>query len=247
MSPILAYFGHHKCGTTWISAILDGVCAATGLRVVHHSYEHAFAGDIVALKEQTPFEFWRYINADINFTRSVDLLGFHVVRDPRDLIVSAYFSHLLSHPDEDWPRLRHYRPYLRSLPKREGLLAEMEFNAVFLSQMLSWEYTRPAVLECHFEDLVRDPVGSFARIFRFLELVPHRITSEDLEEILERNSFVNLSGGRLPGEEDPAAHYRRGVPGDWRNHFEPVHIDYFRRLYNPLLLKLGYEIQPDWI
>jgi len=45
---------------------------------------------------------------------------------------------------------------------------------------------------------------------------------------------------------DEYSHYRLGVPGDWRKHFEPVHIEYFKKLYNPLLLKLGYESDEGW-
>jgi hypothetical protein len=112
MEKLLAYFGHHKCGTTWISQIIDEVCCALGLISRHHHYESLFQGDIVALRSRAHFDFWRYTNADINFTRDLDVRGFHVVRDPRDVIVSAYFSHLHSHSDANWPRLRHFRPYL---------------------------------------------------------------------------------------------------------------------------------------
>jgi len=67
-----------------------------------------------------------------------------------------------------------------------------------------------------------------------------------VREIVERYSFERLSGGRHKGQEDPRHHYRRGIPGDWRNHFTPLHVEYFKALYNPLLLKLGYEADVDW-
>src|SRR6185437_4365968 len=138
MSKLLCYFGHHKCGSAWIGQIANEVCVQAGLTVRAHADEKDFAGDVEALRATAPFDFWIYANADVVFTRPVDLRGFHVVRDPRDLIVSAYFSHLDSHPDAHWPRLRHYRPYLRSLSRHDGLLAEMDFNAEFLAQMLTW-------------------------------------------------------------------------------------------------------------
>jgi tetratricopeptide (TPR) repeat protein len=58
-------------------------------------------------------------------------------------------------------------------------------------------------------------------------------------------SFANLSNGRIEGQENKS-HYRKGQPGDWRNHFDSSHIDCFKKLYNPLLLKLGYETNEDW-
>lgn len=245
-TPIRAYFGHHKCGTSWISRVIGDVCTITGLKIAHHHYESLFDGDIVALRRTSPFDFWRYTNADINFTRNVDLLGFHVVRDPRDLIISAYFSHLISHSDENWPRLRHYRPYLRGLSKQVGIKAEMEFCAIFLFQMLSWDYSRSNVIELRFEDLITDELNQFERIFRFLKMVPDLLSVADLAQIVQQNRFEVLSGGRQPGEQDIQSHYRRGRPGDWREHFDEGHVDYFKKLYNPLLIKLGYESKEDW-
>ena len=246
MKPLLAYFGHHKCGTVWIGKVIEGVCQSANLKIAHHHYESLFDGDIAALRDRDPFDFWRYTNADVNFTRGLDLRAFHVVRDPRDVIVSAYYSHLLSHSDAGWPRLRHYRPYLRSLSKHDGLLAEMEFNAIFLAHMLMWDYTRSGILEVRLEDLAAADEQGFEKIFRFLGLIPQYISPEQTRDIVAKNSFTQLSGGRPVGVEDPASHYRRGVSGDWRNHFGPAHTEYFKKLYNPVLLKLGYETQEDW-
>jgi hypothetical protein len=58
---------------------------------------------------------------------------------------------------------------------------------------------------------------------------------------LDRFSFQRLAGGRRPGEEDPASHYRRGVAGDWRNHLTPRHLVAFRERFGDLPERLGYE------
>lgn len=246
MEPLLAYFGHHKCGSSWIRSVVADACCAAGLTIAVHPYERHFDEDIIALRQKQQFDFWCYINADVNYTRGLNVRGFHVVRDPRDIIASAYFSHLYSHPDHDWPRLRYYRPYLRNLSKRDGLLAEMEFNAIFLSQMLMWDYSRPEILELRFEDMILEDYEAFDKVFKFLGLIPTALVGQQVTTIVEKHSFRNLSGGRDRGREDPLSHYRKGEPGDWRNHFEPVHIDYFKKLYNPLLIKLRYEMQDDW-
>ncbi|HXW52085.1 MAG TPA: sulfotransferase domain-containing protein [Candidatus Acidoferrales bacterium] len=192
-------------------------------------------------------DLWCYTNADFVFVRPLNTTGFHVVRDPRDMIVSGYFSHLRSHPDAGWPRLRLYRPYLQSLSKEEGLFKEMEFSSIFLSQMLSWGYgENPSILEFRFEDMIADQAGSFTKILTHMGLAPRPIDAAVLEAILAKYSFERLSGGRTPGQEDATSHYRRGVPGDWRNHFTNAHVAYFKSLYNPLLLKLGYEERGDW-
>ncbi len=244
--PIRAFYGHHKAGTTWILHIIRGVCDLASLKLVSHHYEQFFDGDIEAFRKTNPFDFWCYINADYTFVRYLDTRGFHVVRDPRDMVVSGYFSHLKSHPDEYWPRLRYYRRYLRTLSTEEGLLREMEFSSVFLSHMMSWDYHTPRILQLKFEDLIKDPFGTFVAVFRFLEIIPDRVSERDLSAILDSLTFEKLSGGRKAGAEDSGHHYRKGVPGDWKNHFNEKNVDYFKRLYNPLLIKLGYETCEDW-
>lgn len=239
-----AYFGHHKCGTRWISAILFDACERLAWRPFTTHYESFFEGDILAWRQEHPFELWLYTNADYTFVRPIRARGFHVIRDPRDIVVSAYFSHLYSHRDDDWPRLRHWRPYLRSLSKPEGLLREMEFNAIFLHQMLAWDYAGP-FLELKLEDLSRDP-SLWHEAFRSLGLLPGLLSEAEIDALVERNRFERLSGGRAPGEEDPHHHYRKGASGDWRNHFSAEHVAYFKRLYNPLLLATGYETCEDW-
>lgn len=55
-----------------------------------------------------------------------------------------------------------------------------------------------------------------------------------------------MSGGRKKGQENVKNHFRKGVPGDWRNQFTEAHIAKFKSEFNPLLLKLGYETDPGW-
>jgi hypothetical protein len=245
-ATIVGYFGHHKAGSTWISLITQDICAQSGLKVVVHEGSGRFGGDLERYYKENPFDFLILLNADYTFIRYVNVKGFHVVRDPRDIVVSGYFSHFYSHPDEGWPKLTHYRRYLRTLSKDEGLLREMEFLAGVLYEMISWDYDTATILQLRFEDLIKDPMYHFTKVFRFLEIVPQKASEEELKGILEKYSFEKLSGGRRPGSEDQAHHYRKGTPGDWRNHFNEQHKDYFKKLYNPLLLKLGYEKSENW-
>src|ERR1044071_7538984 len=234
LSIMFGYFGHHKCGTVWILSIVKEIAAQAGLRVAHHHNEAGFDGDIQAHFNRCPFDFWCYTNADYYFVRGIALGGFHVVRDPRDVIVSGYFSHLNSHPEDGWPRLRPYRKLLRSISKEEGLLREMEFIAPVLYDMLGWDRPAAGVREIRFEELVADPKDRFCRIFRDLGLLPDRVSEAALCQAVDRYTFQRLAGGRKAGEEDAAHHFRKGVPGDWRNHFTPAHTAYFKKLHNPL-------------
>jgi hypothetical protein len=51
---------------------------------------------------------------------------------------------------------------------------------------------------------------------------------------------------RRKGEEDPRSHYRKGQPGDWRNHFNEAHVAAFKEKFGDLVVQLGYEPDNNW-
>ncbi|WP_434972483.1 sulfotransferase domain-containing protein [Longibacter sp.] len=229
-----------------------------------------------------------YTNANVDHVRDLPpMRAFHVVRDPRDVLVSAYFSHLHSHPTENWPKLVEHRYRLQSMSKEEGLMREMVFSEPTFDDMYTWDYDRRDVMEVHLEALSPSPESGFRDIFAFMNMLDRsqtygmdrttksiamavnrwlyrgrhvlpstqeapRVDSwptlpiETLQTILEEKSFERLSGGREKGEEDVTSHFRKGVPGDWKNHFTDEHVSAFKDRYNDLLLKLGYEEDATW-
>lgn len=277
--PLLAFMGHHKCATRWVNGILRPVCREMGLRHKVVWDPGMFANDLAAWVEQNEVDFLSYTNADYRRVKELKKVrGFHVVRDPRDICVSAYFSHLKSHETKNWPELVAHRQKLQTLSKEEGLLLDMEFVAGFIEEMDSWDYNDSNFLQVRMERLTADPYRQMLKIFDFMGILDRRrytarlsllhalsrrlqrvsqgrfsinglsqhLPAERLLGIIWENDFASKSGGRRPGEEDQTSHYRKGVPGDWRNHFREEHIHYFKEHYNSLLLKLGYEDDPDW-
>lgn len=230
--------------------------------------------------EERSVDFLSYTNAQVEDVKALsDHQGFHVVRDPRDVLVSAYFSHKNSHPTEDWPELKDHRRALQSLEKEEGLLKEIEFSRPFLETMRGWDYEQEHILEVKMEELTSAPDTYFPLILRHLGLwrdedesvnlfrrgchygnrvlyklhhalpvpIPKRLTVVDmispstLEKILSAHRFERMTGGRSKGEADPDSHYRKGEPGDWKNHFTDRVHRVFRERYGGLVVKLGYD------
>lgn len=68
----------------------------------------------------------------------------------------------------------------------------------------------------------------------------YTIPAEKLLGIVHRLQFSRLAH-RSRGQEDPASHYRKGQPGDWRYHFTEAHVALFKAHWPGLLEKLGYE------
>jgi hypothetical protein len=247
MSIRAAYWGHHRCGSQWITAIVNRVCSKLGFDYIQEDHAMWFP---------TRGQDYRYgdgldqfvvcWNSDFLSVRTFEGRAFHVIRDPRDVVVSGYFAHLDTHGEEHWPRLSLYRQYLKTLDREEGLLAEMHFSSTYLHQMFWWDYDNPAIVEKRFEDVIADPLRHFGEIFSHLQIPATHLSEQALAEIVEQTSFTAMSGGRNPGDEDVRHHYRRGVPGEWRTHFSRQHAEFFKHLFNPLLLKTGYEETEDW-
>lgn len=288
------YFGHHKCASQYIKAIFLNATALLGMtpsRVDNFSAElplgyHTREPFIASLQEHRerlltdPAVVWCLTNGD---NEAVALLeqrgayrGFHVIRDPRDVLVSAYFSHCYSHPiraEGSW--IAEFRRQLSVAPDIEcGLLLELEFLSNVFAALATWNYANPHVCEARYETLIADPVREFARIFRTLEIrtpqlglttlvaiardrrhtrhhggsMPLRTTLPMplLRRIIAANAFERQAAGRQVGEEDVHHHYRKGVAGDWRNYFTPRVTTAFQERYGDLLIQLGYEKDNNW-
>ena len=101
----------------------------------------------------------------------------------------------------------------------------------------------PRVLSFRYEDLVgQDHLMTFNKLFEHLDIL---IPESDLRKLLKRYSFEALSG-RKRGEVDHKSHYRKGVVGDWRNHFSELHRKAFKESTGTLLVDLGYESNSNW-
>ena len=283
--PLKAFFGHHKCATGWIDTILMEVCYAMGLRmrIVHLPRDFASHESLAEFVETQRVEFLSYTNADVRYMRGLEFdRAFHVVRDPRDIVVSAYFSHKKVHGL--YPEIVEHRKRLNTMSKEQGLFAEIDFSAKEFEELDLWNYDQANVLELKMEELTSAPLEGFTSIFRFLEMIEDefepvgaadrvllsanrlvyrgrrvlprlgrhalkpvtRFTTDRLERTLAKFSFRRLAGGRARGSEDTNSHYRKGVPGDWANHFAPAHKTYFKERYGDLLIKLDYEDNYDW-
>jgi len=167
--PLLAFYGHHKCASTWVHSVLDYVCADAGWRLSYLTGPKDFGNDLAAHVERERVDLISYVNADLEDTLSLPPhRGFHLVRDPRDVIVSGYFSHRGTHPTHAWPELLPHREKLQQFSKEDGLLLEVGFSGQFLRKMKSWDYDQPHVLELQQEQFTLDPYRAFLDIFQHL-------------------------------------------------------------------------------
>ena len=113
---VLAFYGHHRCGSSWISALLEAACSKLGLRF-RQVYDHRmFGDDLPGFVARESVDVLVYMNADWTHAKTLkQQRAFHVIRDPRDVLVSAYYSHRYSHPTDYWTELIEHRDVLEGL------------------------------------------------------------------------------------------------------------------------------------
>lgn len=164
---------------------------------------------------------------------------FVVIRDLRDTFVSLYFSLKNTHPILK-PFHSKYRDYLLSSSKEEGFMFLFEEYKHFKNIQITWQ--QPEYLYLKYEDLIQDEKGIFKEIFDYCEI---NISRNAFNEIVERNTFTKITG-RKPGEEDRSSHYRKGIVGDWKNHFSSEVKEDFKRRFGEVLIQTGYEKDLSW-
>ena len=271
------YFGIHKAASTWLIQILYDINDFMNKKHAHYHSAKMFDHDINKVVYEKKLDFVSYTNSEYNTVQKINhpFKAFHVIRDPRDIVASSYFSHLNTHSDNMWPELNDYRKELKSLDKEEGIIATMNHlenmridgePVLVFDCLKNWNYDNPSILELKFEDITKYPYILIPEIFEFMGLLDSdskqksrnnfsesflkfkkgTIDIKSLLYFIYKHDFYFKSGGRKKGEISIDSHYRKGESGDWKNHFSPRHVSYFKERYGDMLIKLGYEKDNNW-
>ena len=264
------YFGHHRCASLWISSIVGAACSELDLKFSHSSTYGELPEDV------NGSDFISHINADmhlVNQLSNYSFKAFHVIRDPRDILTSSYFSDRYSHPiySED---LADFRKLLNSVSKESGLHMELDRREKQFESMASWNYRNPLIYETRFEIVTIEPYREFVKVLQFVGLVDSgrpinqifisawllqkkamkrlslqrevdQLPAAWIKVILWRNSYQRRAG-RKRGIVNEHHHYRKGIHGDWQNHFDDRLKRRFKREWGDLLIQLGYESDDRW-
>ena len=237
--PAVFHLTHYKAGSQWIFEILR---LLTADRIVWPEVGSAqFLERPVVRSGVYPT---LYITRE-QF-RSVRLpwkrRRFVVIRDLRDTLISGYFSLKHSHASlhDEMARVRYK---LGILPFEVGMIWTAEtWLLPCVDFQRSWAAAREPLIK--YEDLLTNDVEILERVL--IEHCRLRITREQLRVAVEANRFEARTHGRKPGTEDLASHERKGIAGDWKNHFTDKIAKRFKELYGDLLIATGYEKDDRW-
>lgn len=243
----------HKTASQWIKAILSDSRTYRYSGLTLHTYQKTLPGcydprkvtdrafvepfptNLIVTPLYIDFENFEAIPKPESYK------AFFVMRDPRDVVVSWYFSMRYSHsPMGEIPGIREV---LNSKSISDGILYSIDYLADFgeFEALRSWVHAPKSdqnVLLLRFEEITgSNNLQIIKTLFSHCDIyMPDRV----LCQLLQDYSFERLSDRRR-GEEDRQAHYRKGIRGDWKSYFDDRIIAKFKEATSDLVTLLGYE------
>lgn len=236
--PNLVVVGtHHKTGTAWLMSIFKILADDHGLSYFYGLQEDLPEGTEIFFQHHSLFNFQ---------TLPKPYRGLHMIRDPRDVIISGCLYHQKA--DEPW---LHYSDsafdgltYQQKINSLESLDEQISFEMEHagrrtLEAMLAWDYNQLDFFEVKYEDLIEDQdLLLFHQLFSFLGF-----PGQTIPALLATAYQNSLFSGKLAR----SLHLRSGKRNQWKEYFTAQHRQKFASLFGDALIQLGYEKDYSWV
>ena len=236
--PVIEY---PKCGGTWLSRMLS-----LSLQVPFAQYAR-----LPVAMPSVVHGHWKYHSRLKNVT--------YLTRDGRDVMVSFYFH--FSRPTHNPNHAKNQEVYMQKLKGILGQDADVQdvrtnlprfiehifANPIACKQnwrdhVASW-WGRPGVSTVRYESLIEDCEGTMMNLVQSLG----QEADPDQVKLAVDQYSMKRATGRNPGEEDKSSFIRKGIVGDWKNHFSRESAEVFDQLAGDMLVELGYESDRTWV
>ncbi len=186
-----------------------------------------------------------YISAKEPFLSALKETGratVFVYRDPRDMIISHIFYATQMHPGH-WMH-RYYTEELHTMEERINAAiqgvdepgSELTPVRTRYDGYMNW-LNQPEVLSMRFESLIEERETAMGQILDYL-------ASFGFSPQVTRQQAVNTLLEAIAPRKSGT--FRKGKPGNWRDHFTPRNKDQFKDATGDLLIQLGYETDLSW-
>jgi hypothetical protein len=248
---LIIHCSYHKVGTFWFAKVLRAVAREFDL-----DFSSLNQGD--SPQALHPRSILLYQHSQVDLESLPAFRGSHLIRDPRDVVVSGYHYHLWT--KERWantpikflPKFKEilpikgiddltYQEYLNSLSREEGMRTEMlRATATVIKRMANWDYKNPYFLELKYEQVIQDERNAFLSLFRHYGFNDAAVT--ECVDIAMNYSITKTRNKRPNGK----SHIRSGASSQWVKEFSSSLKEEFKELNGDVLIKLGYEDNNNW-
>lgn len=161
---------------------------------------------------------------------NLDAQFIHMVRDGRDVVVSKYF-------------------YEKDFCVKNKIIKDFNYTLDEYVEKTSKEWAEYVsawegqhVITCGYESILDDALQELVRVFSLLNI---SVPESALRAAIEANSKDKFRKS-LDKAFKHNTFVRKGIAGDWKNHFGESHKSIFKRNAGECLIKLGYETGLEW-
>ena len=251
LHPSIIHFSLNKAATQYVKSILVQCAAESGMN--HADINgYAFDTDFPFLDHLSAEEMERYQHVFKKKGYLYSTFGGMVegipelekyrivffIRDPRDILVSSYYSQAFSHVVPDKTGSKHdgfmkRREWARASTIDEYALTEsIKVNSILekYCNLLLKPYRNTYVTT--YEDMIADFSRWLDALLKYCELT---ISDGLRSKIISDNSHLR------PMTEDVQKHLRKGVAGDYKEKLQPATIQQLNRTFAAALELFGYR------
>lgn len=239
-------FGIHKCGSSLMNKVFVDICdsleipgisipeAAFQQGIPTPSWETDKALNSI-IKDGYCYRGFRHYPAFLDNNKLLaQRKKILLVRDPRDAIVSAYFSFTKSH------RLPETGQLLEDMVKRRQTMQGLELENYALSRVSQVKeafnkyhqvFSHDPLLKVYrYEDIIFNKFNWIKNMLAFLDL---SLEDDRIEMIAKKHDIV-------PGQEDSEKHIRKVKPGDHKEKLSPECISKLNTTLQDILERYNY-------
>jgi hypothetical protein len=249
INPAPFFLSVHKAGSSMQSAIVESVCSRFGIAFLNIAAQLFDRGlgpencgmDALYVLEQnyvcTGFREVCLLDRIERYWSAPKLL---LLRDPRDIAVSLYFS-VLNHPVplQDGPVKKDIlgaRKNAIELGISDFVLAGIADDILNnMRSFLDQAAEIPNFTICRYEDIVFNKREWISEIAQQLQVA---LPGTFLDELLQQFDV-------FPTTENPTAFIRKVVPGDYLNRLNSKALEYIETAYRDVLDRLDYPLSSN--
>lgn len=161
---------------------------------------------------------------------SFDANVLHLIRDGRDVVVSKYF-------------------FERDFCVNNNIISSFDITFEEFIEKNSKEWSKYVIgwhntdaMQITYEEILSDP---FAAINRILQKLTLPVNNDLIINAIKANTKDNFSK-KLEDTFEHNTFVRKGISGDWKNHFTEEHKRIFKECAGNTLITMGYEKNFEW-
>lgn len=248
---VLFVAGLPKSGTTWLEKMLFTLPGFSEIMIPEAvyfeqnnigSHHYDFPKNTISRLKDSLSVLKLHVHGsknNVDILHEANLNYVVLFRDLRDVAVSYFFyvKNTPWHPE--------YKQYKKIEKTADGLrLFAKNLLPAYKEWILSWSRVNDKrCLIIKYEDLKTDTTKHFTQILHHYGI---NLSAGEISAVVEKNSFKNLAEGRKEGTSDSSSFFRKGISGDWKNHFDKELISIYKEEIGELLIEFNYEKDLNW-